>query len=265
MERIGYQGIVEGFIGEPREPKEKPLALLNVGSLARGNSDDMSDFDFIIVWNKPADITWQEGACRINGQKCGIRNVIYASLKDKPWSQIERHSYPLAKIEYDPLDLLPPLIREKCVWEKGERVDLFCEVMFKASYIVNIVDNYRNCWNERDELKMALGRGNMLDALYLTADFIHSILDLAIITDGAFVPPHKVSFSEWVKNISPRAYKLYRATMDNLDIIRNPDVNRLKQFYSPYVQGLITAFEAQEEVPENIMEHRNNIARLSKI
>lgn len=262
MERDIRQIILERLVNKPRN---KPLAVLNVGSLVRDNSDRLSDFDFVIIWNEIEDNIWPEGACRIDGQKCGIRNTTFGSLASREWSQIERHSYSFAKIEHDPQGLVEPIIKEKCVWRAGERIDLFCEFLFRISYIVNLTDNYKNCWNERNELEMAIARGQHLNALYLTADFIHSVLELAIITDKSFVPSHKVCFSEWVKNISPRAYEIYQATMSNLTIIQNPSVDGLKQFYKPYLSGLISDFEAEEKLPDNIMGHRNKVTRLSKI
>jgi len=262
MKRDIRQAIIERLV---KGPLKKPAAVLSVGSVVRGCSDRLSDLDFVIVWKRLKDNIWPEGACRVNGQKCGIRNTTFDSLSSRNWSQIERHAYSFAKIEYDPQNLMRALIKEKCVWQKGEKVNLFCEGLFKLSYVVNVVDNYKNCWNERDELEMAIARGQRLLALYLTTDFIYQILTLAIITDGAFIPSHKVCFSEWIRNISPRAYEIYQATMSNLELIKNPDVSKLKQFYRSYVQNLIESFESQERLPDNIMEHRNQIVRLSKI
>ena len=120
MERKEYKIVLDNLTNS------KPLAVLNVGSLVRGNFDDLSDFDFILIWNDLANNPWPEGACRINGQKCGIRNVTFNSLQNKEWSQLERHAYSFATTESDPQNLAGPLMKEKCVWRKNERLDIFC-------------------------------------------------------------------------------------------------------------------------------------------
>ncbi len=109
---ILYQKILNGFISEANSGL---LSVVNVGSLVRGTDDFNSDYDFILIWDDLMNNIWPEGACRIEDFKCGIRNVTYNSLKQKEWSQLERHSYEHSKIEYDPKSIMSKLIEEKCI------------------------------------------------------------------------------------------------------------------------------------------------------
>ena len=109
------------------------ISVLNVGSHVRGDSDDLSDYDFILIWENLQNHIWQEGACRINGKKCGIRNITYHNLDNHNWTQLERHSFSFSKIEYDPNNLMQNIIKRKCMWEKDERLSLFCELLFELS------------------------------------------------------------------------------------------------------------------------------------
>ena len=110
---------------------------------------------------------------------------------------------------------------------------------------------------------MTLYRGQKLHSIYLTMNFIHWMIELALVVDGAFIPSHKVCFTEWIKNLSTNAYEIYKISLDNITLLQNPDSNLLKTVYSPQVMKLIDLFEKQHTLPDDIYKFRNSIVRLS--
>lgn len=237
------------------------LSIVTVGSIPRGNDDKLSDYDFLLIWDKKIKADSPEGACRMNNKKCGIRNFTYQDLEKRKWSQVEKFSFTHSIIEYDPKNLLPGLIKNKCVWEKGERVELFCKLLFELSYVSNVTDNYKGCWNERDELHYALERGQKIDSIYLALSFALKLIQIAIITDKSFLPPDKVCFSRWIKNISPTAFEIYEKTQNNINILTNPHPGNLKKFYQRYTKTILDSFERQERLPSDISVFRYNLVR----
>lgn len=235
--------------------------ILVVGSIARGNNDSLSDYDFILIWEDKVSNKWPEGACRIEGIKCGIRNVSLKLLSQRQWSQIEKHSYSFAKIEYDKKEQIKELIYQKCVWESNERINLFCDLIFHASYIVNLTSNYRGCWNERDELNMAVIRNQPLLKLNLSLEYIKCLIQLAIISDYNFIPSEKVYLSDWIQNLSSTGHHIYELSKLHIDCLISGDILQLQTIFLDDIKKILAVFEEQETLPKNIMSYRNSIIR----
>ena len=232
------------------------ISLVNVGSYARGNYDSLSDLDFILVWKNEKKYPLGEGVFKMQDVNIGLRNVSYNEMSSREWSQIERHSYSFTNINYDLDKQFSTLIKKKCIWYPNERLTLFCDNLFHLSYLVNITDNYKNCWNQRDELKMALKRGQGLFTDYLILEAVRYMINLSLIADNAFLPSNKVALSPWVKNLSPLARNIYNKANEYDHKLFGFDVHDLYSLFKDEVWTIIRKFELEEKLPSDILKYR---------
>lgn len=240
------------------------VGMACVGSIARGNNDNLSDYDFVLIWENLNVLPWPEGAFRIKNNKLGIRNVVLSDLEQRRWSQIERHAFTYSKIEYDPENILPQLIKSKCIWYPKERLRLFCDFLFRISYITDHTKNYKNCWNDREELLLSKSRAQKLFSMYLVHQYICWLIKLALVTDRQFIPPEKVYLSPWVKNLSPRAYNIYKKATNKKNALLKPSIPTINKTFAEEVKKMIADFEKEAPLPADISQYRYmNIRRLS--
>lgn len=230
--------------------------IILVGSRAREDFDNYSDYDLVCIYQDINSATFSEGTHLINEKIYGFRNIPYDYLANKKFTQIEKHAYNNSKILFENNDIISSLIRKKCTWDEDERLKLFTDYLVKISYSYNVLNNYKNCWNHCQEIEKAIARNNKIQTQIEIFDFMRYAIYLELLNKKIFLPPNKVLFSEWTLSKSIRIKKIQ-------DLFLTYEKEPLK--FVEKVQSIITTivedFEREITLPEDIYKYRIGVTR----
>ena len=233
-------------------------AIVLVGSRARSQYfDTNSDYDLVVVRKeKPSPAS--DGMFQLDGAWLGLRNPSYAGLARRSWSMLERHAYSHSKLVFDSVGDFEAVRSTKCVWSPGERLLLFCDELVKLSYHLDVTNNYKNCWNGREELLIAYNRGLDGFAENLRWEVLKHALRLSATTSEEFTPPDKALFSQWYADLCPVAASY---ALDPRSVIKQ-DVENFRRSIGALVSNSIERFENSIVLPDNIYSFRTARTRL---
>lgn len=247
--------MIEQLIGTRGRDDDNLIGTVEVGSVGRKDNDDYSDIDVVFIYQeRPSAPVLPEGVSLQEGKLIGARNIPYAFLKARTWSQVEKHAYTNSRLVFDREGVVRDLISEKAVWQQGERLRLFCDNLVKLSYIVNVTDNFKNCWNGCDELMSATARGNMQYASRLVHRFTRSFLNLGLLTDGLFLPPDKVVFSDWSRCAGKNTAVAYAKVSAHAPLPQ--DSHAINGIFHKETLGLVQEFDVCYGLPDDIYQYR---------
>ena len=234
---------------------ENLLSIILVGSEARRDSDEYSDYDLVCVYETLRNPLFHEGTHLIKEKVFGFRNIPISFLEKKAFTQVQKHAYKHSKILYDSQGKLQELLKRKCVFEKKERLNLFCNYLVKLSYTYDVTNNYKNCWNSCDELKKSIARRRKIYTDVEKLHFLKYSIYLEFLVKKEFIPPDKVLFSSWSDKISPKIVEL-KKLYESFD---DPELFAKESSY--IIQSIIEEFEKEEPLPEDIYQYRIKVTR----
>ncbi len=237
------------------------ISIALVGSYARGTQDKYSDIDFVCVYEDNPSPIFVEGKNKINGFQCGVRNIPLKYLEKRDWSQIEKHAYTYSKIIYEKNNQFNQLIKEKCVWRNNELKGLFSDTLVKLSYTLDMTDNYKNSFNDYEELENSELRGCKFFSSQLKINVLKYALTLGLLRDEMFIPPDKVLLSDWVENNSPNAKKIYRKAKKVQDNFLNLGLEELRSLFSKEIYDIVLSFDEKHKLDDNIYNFRISYVR----
>lgn len=240
-----------------RHGQNNLYGILLVGSRGRKDFDIFSDYDLICIYKNTTNLLFSEGTSLIEGNIYGFRNVPYDYLANKNFNQIEKHAYVNSKILFDKNGKIKSLIRDKCIWNKNERLNLFCDYLVKLSYSYNIMSNYKNCWNYCKELEKALNRNNRIHTFLEIFDLMKYSIYLELLNKNIFIPPDKILFSKWTINKSYRIKRIQELFLKYNE--KNPI--KFAEELRPIVSKIVKEFEIETTLPSNIYKYRLGVTR----
>lgn len=157
------------------------------GSLGRGHSDDFSDIDFYVYvdnktfqrWKKKRPI--KKGCHKYKGYEVETEIFNFDEEKKNKWLIQDRwerqHHFTL----FDTNKKIENLIKQKCVWEKGEREELLKNLLHRSEWYLELHEDF-------------IDRGDLQQAQYVINCVIDWILDSVFLKNNYFIPWPKWKF-----------------------------------------------------------------------
>lgn len=234
-----------------RKTKEL-IGVMTAGSVGRGNDDDSSDYDFVLIYYDTFKPIFPEGRNIILGRKCGIRNIPLSFLKDKPLTPFIKHACLTSKVEYDPKSEIKNLVKKRCIWKEEERAREFINNLVKLSNIYPVIGNYKFCWSGTSELEKAIKRKRYFYAKYLVIELLKNAINLRLIADYEFMPSEKVIFSPWLDKLSKKSFEIYKLFEKDDDILQIFYRKNVQSRIKDFVSNSVTDFEKETILPVDL-------------
>lgn len=157
------------------------------GGLGRGHSDEFSDVDIFVYltdkgynkWSKNPPLrvgSFKRGKCTVDIE---IFNFNKENNPKKSWKIEDRWERQSHFTLFDTNKKVEKLLKEKCVWEKGERQNLLKELLKKCEWYLWISGTF-------------IKRGDLKQAQYHLNIVIDWILDIVFLKNNHFIP-----WSKW--------------------------------------------------------------------
>ena len=194
------------------------------GGIVRGHSDSLSDIDLYIYlkpnvldkWHrkKGNKCPFPHGCHKWKGYELETEIYDYNEELEKKWCVEDRWERQYHKVLYDTQDKVKNLLKEKCVWENGERKRLFNQIIFRAGWYLDLPLDF-------------VKRGDLTSAQYHINKSIEWILESLFLKNGHFYPWNKwkMHYAKLMKEKPKNFEKRIREGMkiksfDKKDILR---------------------------------------------